>query len=184
MPASAIVIKEIKPQRFNDRAFKKAIQDAAKEAAKGMEKDFKKTTATWQHKVTFTKIVSVMPDVEILVGTDDQIYTYVNDGTGLYGPKKKKYPIFAGIYTGKSNKKALSFQWGGPGSYRAKTSPGKIGSTAGGPSGPMVAFPYVEHPGIKPRKFDITIQEKWESRFKRQMEKAMSKAAKASGHGR
>ena len=177
MPASAIVIKEIKPQRFNDRAFKKAIQDAAKEAAKGMEKDFKKTTATWQHKVTFTKIISVMPDVEILVGTDDQIYTYVNDGT-------KPHPIFAGIYTGKSNKKALSFQWGGPGSYRAKTSPRKIGSTTGGPSGPMVALPYVQHPGTKARKFDITIQEKWESRFKRQMEKAMSKAAKASGHGR
>ena len=181
---SAVVVKEIKPQRLNEQALRNEIAKGLQKVARGMEADFKATTATWKHKVKFTKTVDTKAaPVQILVGTDDEIYTYVNSGTGLWGPKHAKYPIFAGIYTGKSNKKALSFQWGGPGSYKAKTRPGHIGSSPGGPTGPMVAFPFVEHPGIKPRKFDIVIQKKWEPRFKREMEAAMRRAAKASGHG-
>ena len=178
-----IVAKSIKPSRFRSEAFTQAITAAANEAAKQIQKDFEATTKTWDHKPQFVKEVDVKTSpVQVLVGTDDEIYRYVDEGTGLYGPKKRKYPIFAGIYTGKSNKKALSFRWGGKGSYRAKTRPGVIGSTSGGPSGPMVAFPYVEHPGIKPRNFDKTIQKKWEPRFKRLIEQAMSIGSKNSGH--
>jgi len=171
-----IVCKSIKPGRFRSEAFTKAITAAANEAAKDIQKDFEATTKTWNHKPKFVKEVDVKTSpVQVLVGTDDEIYRYVDEGT-------KPHPIFAGIYTGKSNKKALAFQWGGKGSYRAKTSPGVIGSKAGGPSGPFVAFPYVMHPGTKPRNFDITIQKKWEPKFKRLMEAAMSAGAKGSGH--
>ena len=168
MPA-AVQIKVIKPQRFKDEAFKRAMEAAAKEAAKAMEADFDKTVATWDNKPDFEKIVSVDPNVEILVGTDDEIYGYVNDGT-------RPHPIFP------VRAKALSFQWGGKGSYKAKTKPRVIGSTPGGPSGPRVSRPYVQHPGTKARKFDETIEKKWRAPFKRRMEKAMSDAAKASGH--
>lgn len=178
-----IVAKAIKPSRFRSEAFTQAITAAANEAAKEIQKDFEATTKTWSHKPRFVKEVDVKTSpVQVLVGTDDEIYRYLDEGTGLYGPKRRKYPIFAGIYTGKSKAKALRFQWGGPGSYRAKTRPGFIGSTGGGPSGPMVAFPYVMHPGIKPRQFDVTIQKKWTPRFKRLMERAMSNGAKNSGH--
>jgi hypothetical protein len=171
-----IVAKAIKPARFKSEAFTKAITAAANEAAKQIEKDFEATTKTWKHKPKFVKEVDVRTSpVQVLVGTDDEIYRYVDEGT-------KPHPIFAGIYTGKSNKKALAFQWGGPGSYRAKTSPGVIGSKAGGPTGPMVAFPFVQHPGTNPRNFDETIQKKWEPRFKRLMEQAMSAGARGSGH--
>ena len=178
-----IVAKAIKPARFKREAFAKAIADAANKAAKDIEADFKATTKTWSRQPTFIKEVDTKTSpVQILVGTDDEIYRYLDEGTGLYGPKHRKYPIFAGIYTGKSKAKALRFQWGGPGSYRAKTTPNVIGSGSGGPSGPMVAFPYVMHPGIKPRNFDITIRKKWEPKFKRLMEDAMRKGARASGH--
>jgi len=178
-----IIAKAIKPARFKQEAFTRAITDAANKVAKDIEADFKATTKTWSRQPKFEKIVDTKTSpVQILVGTDDEIYGYLNEGTGLYGPKHQKYPIFAGIYTGKSKAKALKFQWGGPGSYRAKTTPNVIGSGGGGPSGPMVAFPYVMHPGVKPRNFDETIKKKWEPRFKRVMEQAMSKGAQSSGH--
>ena len=171
-----IVAKAIKPARFNSLAFAYAIAAAANEAGKEIQKDFEATTKTWKHKPQFVKEVDVKTSpVQVLVGTDDEIYRYVDEGT-------KPHPIFAGIYTGKSNKKALAFQWGGKGSYKAKTSPGVIGSRSGGPSGPFVAFPYVQHPGTKARNFDKMIQKKWTPRFKRLMEKAISTGAKKSGH--
>ena len=168
--AAAIQIKVIKPQRFKDAQFKREIEKAAKVAAKDMQKDFQLTTKTWKRKPKFEQIISVAPNVEVLVGTDDEIYGYVNDGTRphLIFPKRAK---------------ALSFQWGGKGSYRPKTKPRFIGSVPGGPTGPRVARPYVQHPGTKAREFDQTIQKKWTPRFKRLMEQAMSRAAKASGHG-
>ena len=172
--AGVIVIKEIKPSRFNEDRFGRVLLDAMKEAEKGMLADFEKTTATWEHDVKFETARSVSlarsPTVHVL--TTDRIYNYVNNGTD-------PHPIFAGIYTGLSSKKALAFR----SKYRAKTQPGVIGSTGGGASGSMVIRPYVQHPGTEARKFDKEIRKKWTPRFKRLMEKAMRRAARASGHG-
>lgn len=167
--ASSVVVKQIKPSRFKDEAFKAAIVAEANRVAQEMVKDFEATTATWEHEVKFEAVVDVDPNVEVLVGTDDKIYGYVNDGT-------KPHPIFA------RRARALSFQWGGKGSYRAKTRPKVIGSTPGGPTGPQVARPYVQHPGTDAREFDTTIEKKWRPRFLRLMEKAMAEAAVASDH--
>ena len=170
------VTKAIKPARFRSEAFTRAITAAANQAAKEIRADFEATTKTWRHEVKFVQEVDVRASpVQVLVGTDDPIYRYVDEGT-------RPHPIFAGIYTGKSKARALSFQWGGPGSYRAKTQPRIIGSRQGGPSGPFVAVPYVMHPGTDPREFDKTIQAKWEPRFRRLMEGALSAGAKGSGH--
>ena len=165
--AAVLTVKEIKPARFKDKAFKAELAKAAKQAGKDIKKDFQATTKTWKHKVKFTVVSSVDPNVEVLVGTDDEIYGYVNYGTRphLIFPKKP-----GGV---------LAF----PSSYTAKTKPRVIGSTAGGSSGPIMVRPYVEHPGTEAREFDKVIQQKWTPRFKRLMEQAMSRAAKASGHG-
>lgn len=167
--AAAVEIKSIKPARFKDAAFQRAIEDAADRVGKDMTTDFKKTTETWKHKVAFETVISVAPDVEVLVGTDDEVYGYVNDGT-------KPHPIFP------RRARALRFQWGGRGSYKPKTAPKVIGSKPGGPTGPIVHKPYVQHPGTKAREFDKTIESKWKAPFKRRMEKAMRDAAKQSGH--
>lgn len=168
--ASAVVVKEIKPERFNDKAFKKAILKTAEKYADELQADFEKTTETWEHDVEFEKIVDYEPKgPEIFVGTDDEIYGYVNDGT-------RPHPIFP------KKAKALRFQWGGKGSYTPKTTPRVIGSKAGGPSGPIVHRPYVQHPGTEGRHFDEEIERKHKSLFKRAMERAMSDARKAGGH--
>ena len=106
-----------------------------------------------------------------MVDTSDEIYGYVNDGTPPH--PIPKVPKISG---------SLAFQWGGKGSYKAKTAPRVIGSTGGGPTGPMVFPKQVQHPGTKARNFDDEIQKKWTPKFKRHMEKAMRDAARASGH--
>ena len=144
-----------------------------------MKQDFQKTTKTWEHDVQFETVISLrQPGPSVLVGTDDEIYGYVNDGTGGKG-KGPTYPIPKVPKV----KGALRFRWGGKGSYKAKTKPRIIGSAPGGPSGPWVSFKQVQHPGTKARKFDEVIEKKWKSAFKTRMEKAMRDAAKASGHG-
>lgn len=167
---SAFLIKEIKPDRFRDDRFRAEIEERATWVANEILKDFERTVETWEHKVKFEVEYDFKRDaVSVLVGTDDFIYMLVNRGARPH----LIFPVKA---------RALSFQWGGPGSYRAKTQPETIGSFDGGPTGDMVAFAYVEHPGHKARNLDKTIEEKWRTKFRREMERAMSDAADASGH--
>jgi len=169
----AIVFKEIKPPRLKDDALRLELLNAMRAAGTQIKKDFEKTTATWKRKPKFEMLISLTgPGPVVLVDTDDEIYGYVSGGT-------KPHPIFAGIYTGKSNKKALAF----PRISSPKTYPGHIGSMKGGSWGKVVR-PYVNHPGTKARKFDEVIQKRRQKWFKGEMEKAMKKAAKSSGYGK
>ncbi len=168
----AILIKEIKPSRLKVDAMRLELLNAMRKVGTDVKKDYEKTTKTWKHKPEFEVSVSLKPPgPTLIVETDDEIYGYVDKGT-------KPHLIFAGIYTGKSNKKALAF----PSKFGAKTRPGVIGSSAGSSGGPTVLRPYVEHPGTKPRGFEEAIAKIWTPKYKRRMEAAMRKAARASGH--
>jgi len=171
---SALVFKEIKPQRLKEAAMRAELVKGMKEIADGIEQDYQKTVATWGDKPKFEQLFDLGPPITMLVGTDNEIYGYVDKGTKDAAP----YPIFAGIYTGKSSKKALAF----PSQSTPKTKPNVIGSFGGSRGKVDTVRAYVIHPGIEPRNFSKEITKKWTPRFKRRMEKAMSRAAKASGH--
>jgi len=174
-----IVVKIIKPSKLNQVAIYDALVNAMILFGKDLLKEFKKTTKTWKRKPKFETLRDTgiaAGKMEIAVLTDDEIYGYLNDGTGKWGPSHKEYPI-PKVFTPKS--KRLKFQK----SYSAKTSPGVIGSKSGGPSGPFVVRGQIMHPGIEPRKFDNVIHDYMQPRYKRKMEAAMKKAAAASGHG-
>ena len=102
---------------------------------------------------------------EFLVGTNSKIYEYVDKGTKphIIRPKRAQF---------------LRFQTG----YRAKTTPGIIGSSSGGRSGDIVYSQGVRHPGTKARKFSEIINKKYERKFKDEMHAAMRRAAQKSGH--
>lgn len=171
--AGALVIKQIKPARLKEDAMRLALLNGMHKTRTEMLKDFEATTETWEHKVKFESAISeALGGPSVNVVTNDEIYNYVNNGT-------KPHPIFAGIFTGLSGKRALSFR---NGKYKAKTKVRVIGSTPGGPTGTKIARPYVQHPGSEGRHFDEEIQKKFEPRFKRLMEEAMKDAAHASGH--
>lgn len=165
----AIVFKPIQQKKFNDAVYLKAFTAAANKTGKDMEKDFKLTTKTWKHKPVFQREVSVGPkSVDILVGTDDPIYGYVDQGTRphIIQPKKP------------GGKLAFRSQ------YTAKTVPNVIGSKAGGAKGSMVFRDWVLHPGTQARNFDKIIGKKWQSVFRGRMEQALHDANRKSGHAK
>lgn len=174
-----VLVKAVKPQRLKVDAMRLALLNEMRAVGRDVKKDFEATTRTWKgEKPTFEVDVSLQqPGPTLFVGPADdgskgaQKYEWVDQGT-------RPHPIFAGIYTGKSKKRALKFK----AAFVPKTFPGILGSGPGASGGATVVRPYVQHPGTAPRKFDETIARKWTRLFKRRMEAAMRKAAQASGH--
>jgi hypothetical protein len=164
-------MKQIRPQKLNNAAMRKQLTAAMKEAATEIHQDFRATTKTWKKKPKFVKEMDLSgPGPVVIVGTDNEVYTYVDEGT-------RPHPIYP------RRAKALKFRWGGKGSYRPKTQVRVIDSFSGGATGKMVSFKSVWHPGTKARKFADEIEKRRRPWYKRRMEQAMRDAAKSSGHG-
>lgn len=122
----------------------KAVKDAMDEAAQECLEDFERTTATWEHKPAFE---AVAVSDGYVVGTDDEIYGYVDEGT-------RPHVIVA-------KGKALAFGVGGA----PKTQPGVIGSSGGSKGSGRVYVKRVNHPGTKPRNFTEQIHKKWQGQL-------------------
>jgi len=95
-------------------------------------------------------------------GENKMIWVYVTQGTRphVIKPRRPGYP--------------LRFQWGGPGSYKPKTT---TAPSFGGPGkvqgGKTVRFPAVNHPGNDPRPFPAEIARDYKPTYVRDMENAM-----------
>lgn len=141
-----IKVKVIIPTKLllDPKRMARAIDNALDGAALAAKVDLQVPTQTWrdENKATFT--IDKQPGKRI-VHTSDKPYIYVDQGT-------KPHVIRA------KNAKRLAFQ----AHYTPKTSPRWIGSRAGGPSGPMVYTPQVNHPGFEGRAFGETVAEKWQ----------------------
>ncbi len=169
-----VLVKAIKAPRLQSDAMRLVLLNAMRAAGKWLVKtDFKQTTRTWKHKVDFETLISLKPPgPTILIGTDDKVWNMLNEGT-------RPHRIMAGIFTGKSNKKALAF----PSRFKPKTKRGTLRSTAGFKGGPTTVVPYVQHPGTEAREWGQLIGKRRQRWFQKQMERAMQDAARASGHG-
>jgi len=161
------VFKQIKPARLKVDALRLALLTGIHEVQREALKDYKAITETWEHKVVWDTAISLMGGPTIIIGSDDQILRWLNDGTPPHDIPKRR------------GAKTLKFQSG----FIPKTSPGWIGSRKGGKSGDYVKRKRVRHPGFEARNYEKVLGDKWKPRFKRRMEQAMRDAAKASGHG-
>jgi len=165
---SAVVIKVIKPKRFDDKAMTERLRYHAKKVAGEMKQDYEATTKTWEHKPEFKETVSAgkgAGGIIAEVSTTDEIYSYVDQGTRphIIRAKNAKVLAFASIFSPKTKPRVLSSTGGSRGStdtYRQE----------------------VHHPGTEAREFSKEIEKKWQPRFKDRMQEAMKDAAKASGH--
>ena len=167
-----ILTKTIKPQRLKVKEMRLELLNALRKSGTVIRKDFRGTTKNWKHKVKFEQQISLkQPGPTITVWTDDEIYNYVDGGT-------RPHDIWAGYYTGKSDKKTLAF----PSMFTPKTKPGSLKSGPGSSGGDTVFTPYVRHPGTEPRNFSGQIAKQDLPKFKRLMEEGMGKARKASGN--
>lgn len=157
---------------MKDDVFRLEMLNAMHKIQRGIERDFKETTKTWSHQPKWDSVIDTKGgQLAVLVGTDDPIYKYVNDGT-------KPHVIVP------RTKKALRFPWDGYGSHIPKTIPTWIGSFPEQVPTNTVYFKKVNHPGNEARMFDEEIQKFWTPRFKTAIEEAMRNAAKKSGHGK
>lgn len=170
-----ITFRAISPKAFNLGALEKELRDAQREWMTKVVKEYQGTTKNWKHRVSFRGRLSERGMVtKIEVGTDDEIYGYVDEGTGQAAGRGGKYPIVPKRPSG-----VLAF----PSVSTPKTKPGSLKSGAGSRGGATAFTKKVMHPGIKPRGFSKQIKTKMEPVLESDMQKAMGRGAKKSGHG-
>lgn len=140
--------------------YPKAVQTGIERAVKDIRADLERSTATWQHDVKFDVTTQIQGrNIQTTVGTDDEIFGYVDQGTRPHAiaPKRPGYP--------------LRFQ----AKYQAKTTPGQIWSKPGGALGPFVRAMSVWHPGTKARKILETVLRKHDTSILRYIEAELIK---------
>lgn len=143
---------------------------------KDIQKEFKNVVKKWKHKPKFvinTEIgrrllmVTVAPEKS---GMGNNIFRWVDSGTGKWGPKHSAYPILP-KRTNKSG--LLKFQTG----YSPMTAPvAKYNVGTGGHFGGWVSSKGVMHPGITPRLFTKTINEELNPSLRQRIENAIRRA--------
>lgn len=140
------------------RAVKKGVNKAAGLA----QRDFKATVRTWETKPVFTKDVSETGgEYVVTVGTNNQIYDWVDAGTKPHIIRARYAPM-------------LHFAYGG----RPKTRPGIIGSSAGAQGTNWVKVSYVLHPGTLKREFVRTIADRRQVTMTQEVSDALADVAK------
>ncbi len=152
-------IKQIaKPDKFNEKAFQQEIIVEMSKVGRDIRVDYEKTTKKWKRKPKFVVTAMIRPRlIKVMVGTDNEIYMYVDFGT-------KKHII--------RPRKRRVLRWLGKG-YSGK----------GRPKGSDYIFAaYVNHPGFKGYKHTDRMIKKWRKLFPRRMEKALARGIRASGH--
>lgn len=154
-----IQTKLIKPKKLRVEDIRRELEIAVTFEGDAIRKEYEKTTRTWNHKPEF-EVLPEVSDTEatVLVGTDDKIYKFLDEGTRV------RYAT-------------LSKDW------QSKTKPGIIGS---GPGRGRVLFVSKKRPrpGIEARRFTQIIQSRRKRPFHRSMIKAMRKGAdKANARG-
>lgn len=121
------------------------LSAALDKAARGIKGDFEQTTDTWSAENKPVFLVVKRGQYKRIIGTESAIYKYVTHGTKphLIRPKPGG---------------AIAFNV----PYRAKTAPMQVRSAPGGAGATRVFVSRpVQHPGIKARKFDEVIRDKW-----------------------
>jgi len=142
---------------FNVGEFQRLNAARATALALSIKRDYESTVKSWNRKPVF--VVEHSKD-SITVGTDDINYKGVEDGVPAHG-----IDVISNV---------MRFPVG----YKAKTSPGVIGSRGGGKFGKIVVAKHVNHPGIQARKFTDAIKQKHDAIFFRDADDTISIANK------
>lgn len=143
------------------RKLGKVLTDPVK---KHFVEEFDDITDDWKHTVKFKARAFITPD-EISVnvfpsGPNKQIYKYVTGGTRPHIITARNAPM-------------LAFLWGGPGSYKPKTTTAPSWGGPGSVSGGVMTFrKSVNHPGTKARNFEKFIAKKNKAWYSTTMERA------------
>lgn len=164
-----------------DRLLRQELRDEMTRAANALELLHEQSVRGWSFEVRFIKSISVTrnliaalvrPDARTKAG---KIYTYVDKGTGLHGPRQQAYKIPKFVTP---DSKLLKFRT----NYQPKTKPvAKANAGPGTATGGWVTKQQVTHPGIEARKFSETYIERLSPSFKRRIDNAIRRAVRRRG---
>lgn len=163
---SIVKLKVLKPQTLKQKEMRLELLNGLRKVARAVKKDYEATTATWTKPIEFEMIIALgKTKAEFLVGTDNEIYGYIDEGTKphIIRPKKAKM---------------LRFMAGS----QPKTTPGILKSGSGAAGSTEVFSRGVMHPGTNARRFSEVINKKHKKAFKDEMHKSMARAREKSGH--
>jgi hypothetical protein len=122
---------------FDEADFVRRVDVILDGVAQSIRKDFEETVKTFRDKPDF--YIFVRDEDRVVVGTLDEVYGYLNDGTRI------RYAIMSA-------------------DFKAKTKSGRL-KAAPGQGGLMRIDTKHPRPGIKARKFDARIAKKWEKKI-------------------
>lgn len=137
-----------------DAQSKKAMASELRLMLEDLRAHHEAGTSDWRNKPKFR--VTLFRNPQKIIGTliptrNGDIFTWVDRGTGQYGPKGRPYFIFP------KRAPRLKFQTG----YLPRTKPiARFNAGPGRAIGPWVSTDFVLHPGIKAREFTKTYMEK------------------------
>lgn len=159
-----------------DKIVRADLFKAADEAGFAMAALLTAAVQSWKLKPKFTPETTVKPEliqsVVKITGKKKakQVFGWVDQGTGKFGPKKSPYIILP-----KKPGGSLFFNTG----YQPRTKPiAKANVGPGKASGPLVVAKGVIHPGIKAREFTTTLEDNLSPDWKRRAENALKRASR------
>lgn len=153
----AFHFQEIRPGPFRYNRLISALTTGVFRVGRRMKRDFERTVSTWKVKPQFEMLTQRSSSVaSVLVGTDNRIYAYINNGTAV------RYATMSYDYDAKSRVRVIgSFPGRGGRMYVRREQPRR---------------------GVAAREWSFVIQRKYERDFRDAMEEAMGEARVASGH--
>lgn len=135
---------------------------------------FERVVKSWKHRPVFKatkKVTAKAMTIDVKpTGENRKFWEYVSFGT-------RAHPI---PRPGNTRAKVLKFKWGGPGSYKPRTTTSGGYQGPGKASGPVVHLKRVNHPGNKPRNFERHIARWYQKRFTAVMNDAVKRGIKAA----
>jgi hypothetical protein len=140
---------------FKPQVLLKELDKSYRKLAGQLRRDVEATQNNWKKKTKPKVKKTKGSSISYTVTIDSEVWHWLNSGTGLYGPKKKKYEIKA------KNAPMLRFNT----NYSPKSQPGVLKSSGPGiSSGPVVMTKKVMHPGIRPRNWSKILRDRFEKK--------------------
>lgn len=133
-----------------DRNSQTGMENAMRDSLRDMQGYHQRVVSGWRNKPVFAFMIVKGRNRltgQFRAGKHGQLWKWVDEGTGQYGPKKRPYFIYP------RNVPKLKFRTG----YLPRTKPiARMNAGPGQAIGPWVATDFVLHPGIKGREFTQT----------------------------
>lgn len=137
-------------------SLEKIVLEEAKKEAKKLKQEFGGTVTRWKRKPQFT--ITLQEGGNFEVGTDNEIYKYVDEGTKPHVIRAKNAPYLSFFRTG----------------FVSKTKANSLNTRAGRAANQNFRQPQmVKHPGTKPRNFTKLIRERSRKRYGNNVIKAI-----------